>query len=379
MYGQLSDKLATTNCRLRVDLQAYLALKLTQKVKGPPSTCTICHFDGTLNINDFLTKGQLQGCHCNGAIRWSTEAGRQRLDHIVSQSRFDWVDWPSRHCGIESATSRMHLVCNICLGPTCPTVAQFVNGSTGCARTSQCRIPRPQEWKHEASKQRLDELVANSRFEWKHFDSRHDCIQGEDSRIELVCTVCGVTTTPTIGHFAGVMPVGCGCKNQTELSVLTFLNEVVAKYDDVKVIHQYTDPVVVGMGNGVLKFDMAVCELDTPILFIEIDGGHHFDREYSYGGNSSSKPNRAFEHDIIKEKHTIARSAAMARMEVVTVSTDKCNWKAWLKRLVCAAVDHSLSSGICRLSAGRHYINGPYVEMRKGSAIDIDREAVVLS
>ena len=196
MYERLEDDLKPTRVRLRVNAQQYLALGLSQKQNGlVPTTCTVCLVQGSMNINLFFSKHQLQACFCNGGIKWNTELGKQRLGDLVSKSRFVWENAPDLH--VANANSMIRLICSACGERTSPSVAQFVNGLVGCSRTSTCRIPRPKEWKHTAGKSRLDNLVSLSKFDWNCWNTRHDKIDGEDSRIDLICPICFVVSSAT--------------------------------------------------------------------------------------------------------------------------------------------------------------------------------------
>lgn len=57
-------------------------------------------------------------------------------------------------------------------------------------------------------------------------------------------------------------------------------------------------------------------------------------------------------------------------MEQRTVEADKANWKAWPQGTITAAVNRDLPIRIYRLSAGPHYVSGPYAARRVGTPLD---------
>lgn len=77
-YNRLIAKLETTDHRLRVTLEEYIALKPTSFSKVA-STCLKCGIDGGLHLNNFMSHSQLQACFCNGGILYATEASYNRL------------------------------------------------------------------------------------------------------------------------------------------------------------------------------------------------------------------------------------------------------------------------------------------------------------
>lgn len=381
MYDSIVSKIAPTNCQLRVSLEEYLALKLKQKGNGSvPSVARCCNINGVLNINQFLHRGALQACFCNGGLLWSSDLGKQRIDVLVDSSKYNWECYETRHLETTSALSRLSLVCTHCGGNTTPTVAQFVNGVTGCARTSSCRPPRPGEWSHPSGRSRLDLLVKESRFNWKHHDTRHAEIAGEDSRIDLVCSLCGVEVSPLIGTFVSrCSSVGCGCNNATELKVFKFVCAVVDQLfvdRHVKVVMQYKDTKLRGTGGRCLSNDIAILEYidghHTVLLVIEVDGGHHFDPNFTYS-NNDVRTRHTLEHDILKEEYVFDQQVSMARLEVTTVSRNRTNWAIWLQSIAVAAINHQLKPCIYRHSSGSHYNQGPYAERRHGLPIDVNR------
>tara|TARA_Y100000389_G_scaffold133276_2_gene130783 strand:- start:567 stop:1322 length:756 start_codon:yes stop_codon:yes gene_type:complete len=205
--------------------------------------------------------------------------------------------------------------------------------------------------------------------------TRHDGLIHHFSRIELVCTKCKEEVAPTVNQFVNQV-VGCGCNLSNEFEVLQFVRAVCEqRFQERNLIaeHRHRDPTVRGVGGRPLEFDIVVFEsIDgqcVPLLFIEVDGRHHFDSNFRYGRVDDRK-RHTFEHDVIKEEHALNQKASMARLEVETIARDKADWKRWLQGKIEAAVRRELPHHIYRLSARDQYVSGEYATRRKGLRID---------
>jgi len=196
-------------------------------------------------------------------------------------------------------------------------------------------------------------------------------------RIHLRCTVCDEVVAPTINAFAHV-GAGCGCANSTELKVTRFCRAVVEQlYPErqLRVQPKHRDPTLRAASGRPLESDIFLSEVvegrgEVPLLYMEIDGGHHFDPNHRYGSGEDDRERHTFEHDVLKEEHALNVKASMARMEQRTVEADKAEWKRWLQGKIEAAVQRELPNHVYRLSAGNHYVSGPYAARRKGMRID---------
>ena len=370
-YDRLVTRLEDTNCRLRVDYDEFFKLKSTTRV---PSTCIHpeCLVDGELHVNNFMNNGSVQSCLCNGHLRWSSDAGKARLDSLIAaHPRFKWTNTETRHHNINGVWARLHLTCIVCNVDVAPVLHTLVSiGAVGCDCSD---VP----WASDRGKTALDTIVSASRFDWKNWATRHDCIENRVSRIDLVCTVCKEYVNPTITSFYSHTP-GCICRNSVEVTTLHFVRAVVETLfpeRKIEVVHHHRDPAIRGLGNRPIEFDIVIFERTDnrriPLLFIEVDGPHHFNTEFRYGKTArTSAEYHTFEHDVLREYHALNKGASMVRLECRTVSNDKAGWKAWLQGKIEATVRRELPRHIYRLSARDHYVSGEYAARRKGTRID---------
>jgi len=150
--------------------------------------------------------------------------------------------------------------------------------------------------------------------------------------------------------------VGCGCDNTSETKVFHWMVSYVAgSHFEVK--RQYK-PGILGVGGGQLSVDMAVIDTNSheAVLFVEIDGGHHFKREFF----SSTKRNSTPEHDLKKEKLGVP----MLRVEQRTVEKWRMPLVEWLQTKIDLVTSGNFDSSVCCYSDGKHYETGLYATLR---------------
>ena len=334
--------------------------------------CSICNEPATPTITK-LTVNKV-GCACadhkGRDYDFASARGKAILDHHVANSRLKWADPETRHDHIVNRLSRIALVCTLCNEKVTALIHHFVHaGAVGCACPSN--IGRDFSWSADAGKARLDSLVDRSRFRWAELQTHHDNIVNSNSQIALVCTICNEKVQAVINQFVNAS-IGCGCDSSTERKVFRFVRAVLATRfpdRDLHVSDQHTFEGLVGVGGMSLRFDFFVYEVVdghiVPLLYGEVDGGHHFSDQCRYGSTRAFK-HTAFEHDERKEKHAIREKIPMARVEQETAFYDKANWACWLQSVIEAAVLLTLPSHIYRLSCGSHYVTGEYAQRRAG-------------
>lgn len=379
-YQQLVNALARTNTRLEVDCKSYIKMQSVRKQQRVPTRCVQCNAHGSIRIGNVLSQGASQPCFCNGKLKYSDapDQWHARLDSLVEQSRFEWHNLVSRFDSIANIkSSRIKLRCVECDSVVEPEVGAFVTSCT--APTSNCDwsrrqigcacppLPQASSYAMQQNKERVESAVLNSRFVFQNPSSWHQDVTNQKSRIDLECKVCNTVVTPRIGKLMAGR-VGCLCDNSTEKKVVTFAREVLASlFPDraLTIQHKLRAPGLVGVGGGNLEFDAVLAEqLDDGeelLLFIEVDGGHHFG-----GGHAliPGKPNHTLEHDERKEEYVWRRPAAMVRLEQRTVEYDHANWAMWFQAKLEAAINRKLLPGIYRLSCGSHYVTGEYAQRR---------------
>ena len=71
-----------------------------------------------------------------------------------------------------------------------------------------------------------------------------------------------------------------------------------------------------------------------------------------------------YEHDLRKERFACTSGVTMLRLEVRTVTTEKANWREWLRSKVDEAIQFPRSAIHC-ISHGNQYVSGPYSDLRK--------------
>ena len=138
---------------------------------------------------------------------------------------------------------------------------------------------------------------------------------------------------------------------------------------------QIRDPNLRGIGDKPLSIDAAISEDNRLLLYIEIDGGHHFfDDVYGFkyyrahGGSVQSGI-----HDLRKEKFAMEHSIPMMRICVATVRENKDNWTGWTQACILKAVDRQLPAGIYRWSIRDSYNRSPfYMPMRVSEPLLLD-------
>tara|TARA_B110000902_G_scaffold61730_1_gene72930 strand:+ start:120 stop:1730 length:1611 start_codon:yes stop_codon:yes gene_type:complete len=334
--------------------------------------CSVCGVDVSPTINKL--RQDKVGCGCDRRKMLDSDhasiSKRQELDALVSESRFDWVDYPGRHTEAANASSRMNLVCNLCNESATPSIHHFRQHPVGCG----CRLLK---YGSPSGKKRVDELVNQSRFRWATEPNGRDDIETSSSHIRLLCSKCGEETTPSIAKLARDC-VGCGCRNSTEMRVLDYIRTVCSEMFPmrrIRAVLHHRDKLLRGVGGRPLELDIIMEELhDTytsPLLFVEVDGGHHFNPNFRYRPSGlSSLESHTFEHDVLKENFALVKLSSMVRLEQRSVEHGRVQWKQWIRCKIAAAVNGDLPNQVYRLSSGNQYRSGVYASMRQGTNID---------
>lgn len=433
-YVEVLKLLEPTTYRLQWSLDEYIKSKPKASTKVP-SVCIECKVKGFLHLHNLMSVGAFQACLCNKQLRWDSESGRDRLDTMIIESRFDWCDPSNKPLKLKSDTI-LNLKCSICNENLNIQLLRFVHAQRACGCSNR--------WSTFFGRARIDALVEESRFDWKDFDNRHDGIHDGKSRLQLVCSICTEEVSPEVQEFArkgraqcgceyapaftqlganrinkavkqsrfewpdgemkaGMLSgrldhfqlvcgicketvsatvqylihgrIGCGCKNGSELDCVRFIRDHCSRrgYDNLLTRHNYRFDNIRGHGNLPVQFDCVVFDLTAggfkPILFVEVDGPHHFDRDFCYAPNSNTR-NRAFEHDVIREDFALNNSASMARIHWNLIKSNKGDWKGWLADKIDRTVSKNLDTAIYHAALCHDYVSGEYARLRPGICID---------
>jgi hypothetical protein len=163
------------------------------------------------------------------------------------------------------------------------------------------------------------------------------------------CSLCGVDVETTVTRFRSEK-TGCLCAHGTEKSVFNFVMHVLDEIlpdKSMTVTSQYTRDDVRGRCNR-LKFDIAVKRDKVPVLFIEVDGGHHFDPLFTY--RPSALPSNAMQYDIVKEEAAIRLGVPMLRICTATVRNGATRWDLWIQSAIELVANQSLPAEVYRKS-----------------------------
>ena len=318
--------------------------------------CIDCGVADYAQLGTLSNQGSGLRCSCKGmpVVTRFDEFCKQYADAGLSlvypSSAEEWTTH------IKSRSSIVKLRCNAC-GVEAESVAERRPG----ARLS-CFCTGNVSYSSEIKFHQLLACLAQGRFSWVNAPTYFDwqgCNPNKHSRICLRCKVCELSVNPTVEK---VMQgnVGCLCANSGELVVKDEIDSFL-DLANFKLCPQKKFNGLVGVGNGSLSYDFCIetCS-GMPLVLIEVDGGHHFG-----GGHAHLKGDRdhTLEHDLRKERFAYTIGATVLRLEVRTVTTEKANWREWLRSKVDEAIQFPRSAIHC-ISHGNQYVSGPYGDLR---------------
>jgi hypothetical protein len=130
-FHEFLEKLSKTNIDLLpgVSESAWIAARAASG--GVDATCSKCNYSGKLLVNNFIYKGRLMGCFCNGRVYFASPEGKKRIVDLVASSRFEFVDSGDVDA-VETQKSKINLCCSVCKVRVNTSVMAICNGTTGC-------------------------------------------------------------------------------------------------------------------------------------------------------------------------------------------------------------------------------------------------------
>ena len=329
--------------------------------------CRICASTTSKQVSDIVR-------NCNG-IRCDCHDVRSSLRYTTALERLEAVDCTfvdiSSHREWKEALDDVQdrvlikIACKHCQACNAYTPSRLLSSSYSLTTPCSCGNRKRHGRNSDVFKSAIEDYVKASRFVFSDPSNPFvDASARGDVRLDLQCTICQKQATPYVSKLKSGH-VGCGCSNGSEFQVFQSLKGMIRNHPQkgLAVVEQYK-PGITGVHGGKLRHDFALLKDDVPLLYGEVDGGHHFG-----GGHASIRnhcENHTMQHDIIKERNALTTGVPLFRIEQRTIERKDCDHFTWLKRLVFAAVNGALTPGLYRLSYGQHYVVGMYADLRSG-------------
>jgi hypothetical protein len=288
---------------------------------------------------------------CSKTQRIDSASGRQRLAKTSTEHGLVLVDGIPESC--IKARTKINVRCIKCNATVESKVMSILAGKISCLCSSQL------SWSNDLQKTRLLEAIAKSRF---NLASDLPASLGCNTQIDVVCKECGGHASPTVNNMVRPRSVGCLCANSSEEEVYAVVSALATSHN-VKAIHQHIPGDVIGIGGRPLRFDIVVTDIKgSSILFVEVDGPHHFDPSFVY--SASTAPSKgAFEHDLRKESYVYKGGRSMLRLSVFAVRNSG-DWKHWIRRRMSEAIAGTLPPMVYTLGSKLEYRTGEYARLR---------------
>ena len=323
--------------------------KLTAKSK-PIIECQSCG-DQLSSFVDNMKRGYFPGCSCRGNLRSTSQAGEDNIRSIVEDHGFRLVKTCRKPGGRHAVVECLH-----CSERNCFWLQRVKRGKFACACN---KVPT---WDSAQGRERLIEAIEKSRFDL--LEPLPPFINSSFKlrfQLKLKCTDCKQTVTSSIQDLIRDH-TGCSCSRTSEMKACWELASILKMFPEkeLDLVTEFKDPLLKGIGGNPLRFDIAIVDkVGHPMVFVEIDGPHHFIRGF-WGTDSHT-----IEHDLKKEKYAADHFITMLRIEA-SVIRSAIPWEEWLKDKVTVAIDRR-GAAIHRLSKGSHYTSGEYASLRAGS------------
>lgn len=333
--------------------------------------CTKCAHVATPKVNNFVKNRQI-ACLCNGQAKSSSPLYKEQLCNQLRAAGLECLT------PLANAHTRTRLVVRC---TTCKVEAETCISNLKRCFTIWCSCKSTFPFATTLGLAKVVEAVERSRFEWTSQPTELEWISehmSSNSRLELKCTTCNQVVRPSILAFMHGCRVGCGCTNRTEDAAVNYVRtiiETVSGNRDLEVSTQIRNPNLRGVGGKPLSIDAAVSKDNQLLLYIEIDGGHHFfDDVYGFQDcRTNDGGGQAGIHDLRKEKFAMEHSIPMMRICVQTIRENRDNWTGWAQACILKAVDRKLPAGIYRWSLYDSYNRSPfYMPMRVDEPLLLD-------
>lgn len=331
--------------------------------------CTECGFrPDNATVDKFMQRGSAS-CWCNNQAKWSTEQGVERVKQLIAESRFELcpgVDPIALQRELCSET-KLPLVCTTCAYQPLNCLLRHFKDT----RTAACWCNGQAPYASAAGHARVLSVVSTAglqpsedlrSLEWYLAN-----VHGENDAVPLVCSDCNcVVTTTSISNLIRRESAGCDCRWKTQRMIRDWVAEHVSRlYPGIDVVFELkaAERIQSRRAGGRMAYDVALQEGSTTLLILEIDGRHHFDLVPAW---EATKAN-----DLSKEIAAVEDGTPMLRLSQVDAWRKKFAWKAWLEKMICAAVDKKLAATVYRQPGCVSYAVGQYVARRRGSVVEV--------
>lgn len=326
-------------------------------------SCLSCQVSGALSVHNIMN-GTSIGCWCNNLLRVTSVDYRSEFLRVVDKMGLQLInissfaEWKAT---IKSSKTSVNVRCKACktvqkstlkklmqeLKPLCPCAENF-------------------GWSQKASFERFCNFVDSSRFDWvekPNYASWTVLVKNVKSPLVLKCSKCEMEVESSIVNFIH-HGAGCDCSNSTE-STVKYELESIAGLNKLEVVPQFSFDSLLGVGGLPLKFDFALLAEGKPAMLGEVDGPHHFDRSFSYGGSTERfRTHNDIEHDLLKERYCKLHGISMFRIDVETARREKSSWRNWLRLTIAQDLKRSGPPSVYRLSHRGVYDSGDYARVR---------------
>lgn len=362
-YERMCTKLSLSQWDFQPSVSSFAdwqRIATTQHSKIP-LRCSVCVVDCTPTISNFMTKGRA-ACLCTSNMAICSSAYYDHVKRVVETSRYllvnvsSYEDWQRDMIDKNSA---IVLECTTCRAKGDTSLSNFMR-----TKSSPCFCDGSLSVKNESYFERFSALVEQGRFASSvtTFPEWLATVNSVQSHVELTCTVCKRQVFPKVHHFMRGSAGRCDCSVQvSEGRVGRLLDATVNGHSDDCTVHaEFAFSELRGIGGRPLKFDFAILKGSVVKLLVEVDGVHHFQRDWAYGTDST---NNALEHDLSKEVHAMLNGIPIARVQTSVVHRNLLEWNRWLQGIATAAMEDAAKLGVYRLGSG--YFCGEYQMLRQ--------------
>lgn len=362
-YERVCTKLALSHYDFQPSVISFVdwqRIAITKNSKIP-LCCSVCAVDCTPTISNFMAKGRA-ACLCTANMEIRRSTYYDHVKRVVEASRYvlvnvsNYEEWQRDMIDKNSA---IVLECTTCRAKGSSSLSNFMK-----TKSSPCFCDGSLSTRSESYFERFSARVEHGRFASSvtTFPEWLATVNGCNSRIRLTCTMCECHVFPKLTDFMRGSAGRCDCSVQvSEARIRRFLDTVVSAHSgDWGVCAEFTFPKLCGTGGRPLKFDFAILKGPVVKLLVEVDGVHHFQRDFTYGSNST---NNAMEHDIAKELYATSNGIPIARIQSSVVHRNLFEWNRWLQGIATVAMEDAVGLGVYRLGSG--YFCGEYQMLRQ--------------
>jgi len=180
------------------------------------------------------------------------------------------------------------------------------------------------------------------------------------SKVKFVCSMCGHESESEISNIvSGGHGINCLCRNKMERQLFNFVSSNLPNEWSCK--FQYIVESLVSDKGRCMPFDIVVVRPDdTPCLFVELDGLHHFgDCFYCSGDRRIAGMKR----DLKKQQYIKSIESSLVRIEANTYNSSRHKVECQLLNILKSVEE--FPSTVTYISNGPHYTTGLFAELRE--------------